>query len=276
MRKKNLVVLGMVAMMGMSLVGCGSKKEEATTEAPTTEVTTEAVATDTEATTEEVTTEAEVAKTYVEENGISFTTETSFDSKSLQGYGGSDESPVYDVTTSSKLTQTVDAITTENFTDENGVEMIKYTIPISQSKEIQFTIDDKVNALSSDFIIFDTYTGKTIPTEALTGNDSFSFSTDIEVDGKTYAVSVDCISDGSQNMDWDTLLYTKAGVTTYTITAPAEYDGLAMYINTETPEDAVTYFANDNAPSRDLLEDIASRGYTVDGCKFIKVSDILK
>lgn len=241
--KKKILVIGLAMTMVFSLAGCGKENStETTSEAEST--TAESVSSEeTEVTTEEV---VEENPTWFSENNITFTE-------------GEVSAPVYtyarnedgSVNESVEMTQ-MDGSYSEpvievSEPDENN--NVTYTVTydvivpwVGMLSAEQAQSGCQTGFQIKNYLFMDAYTGTVFPASNLTEDNEheYAIESEVEVDGKTYQVSASSKMEQEQGEpDWtwldnNTKAKLKLNFTlhmTQTIVAPADYDGLIMFLD---------------------------------------------
>lgn len=219
-KKLRLAVLGMALVM-LSFSSCGKAGSEEAA-APSVQ---ESGPEDTAAQTPE----PEPAKTYVEEHGIEFCSNTAVEARGL----AMNEEDLSDYIYTDALFQ-LDSITIED-ADTEGYK----TVIVEHSARGYSWTDGREYKLYVRFpaaVVADTYTGLILPYESANGDRvTEEYNADIEWNGKAYHISYQEESSWDHGTAWeqaeDGSFIWKCGVYgTLTITIPEDYDGLALFL----------------------------------------------
>lgn len=245
MRKKLLVIGATVVLAMTSITGCGKSNTTETSseaDATTESVTSEEVASDTEA--EEVVEEVvEEDNTWFGENNITFTEgEVSAPCYSYTNEDGAIDENM-DVT-QMEVTYSEPVIETSEPDENNNVT---YTVTYDVTGEWVATMPADVQNINTyyqflNYNFIDAYTGTVFPSTDLTDDNGHEFvlESDVEVNGKTYHISIGKNSEqewGEGNWTWlenntkKELKASHSNHVTLIATVPADYDGLILALD---------------------------------------------
>lgn len=238
--KKKILVVGLSMAMVFSLAGCGKgNTTDTTSEAEST--TAESVSSEeTDVTTEEV---VEENPTWFSENNITFTEgEITAPCYSYTNEDGAIDENM-DVT-QMEVTYSEPVIETSEPDENNNVT---YTVTYDVTGEWVATMPADVQNINTyyqflNYNFIDAYTGTVFPSTDLTDDNGHEFvlESDVEVNGKTYHISIGKNSEqewGEGNWTWlenntkKELKASHSNHVTLIATVPADYDGLILALD---------------------------------------------
>lgn len=286
----SVVTMSMVA----ALVGCGSSasdsaaaNDEESTQVEddipeeTAEDTAEEIVEEAEEETEEDVTEIpEQEVPFAEENGLQFSDLSPLEIPGFEFFTDSDGNYLEEGPEGVSLIQPTIVYTFGDITVSDPDEDDNVVYTISYTKEYEFAYEAPENYsefyfnVNSDGICFlDYYTGTVFPARDTSGDASYEISTDIVWDDVTYSVgytkSIEW-THGDWQQDGNILSIPYSSYSEYTVTAPADYDGLVIYIDNRgiTEYEEYDYENFTEAHTFGTEED-----ESIDDCTFIRVSD---
>lgn len=256
---KKLLILGLTLVLVGSLVACGSSEnteDTAETESQTEETETEETEEPEEETVEtvepEVEEEPEVLLTYSEENGLIFSEVEDLENISTKvffGYMEDDvdviDPPSYITYGESDSTYIIEGISVTPSEEEGYLDV---TVNSSTSFPATIYVDSNYSTSTggfafnvNGFAFADYYTGIEFPDRAVSNNDSFEYSIDLEWEEETYTISYsteqviesdEYIWNYENPENPDIWICSNVFTMNHTdiVTIPEGYDGLVMYL----------------------------------------------